>query len=70
MSAVVITGIGELVTCDGTGDAGLGLRTDAALVIEDGRIAWIGDASAAPEADRRVDLGGRTGITLRRWAEK
>ncbi|KGN41734.1 imidazolonepropionase [Knoellia aerolata] len=52
-------GIGELVTCDGTGAAGLGLRAGAALVVEGGRIAWLGDAGGVPDADRRVDLDGR-----------
>ena len=59
MSATVFTGIGELITCDGTGAASLGLRTDAAVVVAHGRVEWIGDSSAAPEADRRVDLEGR-----------
>ncbi|MFW5471355.1 imidazolonepropionase [Knoellia sp. CPCC 206435] len=53
------TGIGELVTCDGTGHAGLGLRAGAALVVEDGRVAWIGDSASVPDADDLVDLGGR-----------
>ncbi|WP_235499046.1 imidazolonepropionase [Knoellia sp. Soil729] len=57
--ATVFTGIGELVTCDGTGDAGLGVRRDAAVVVDKGRVAWIGDSAAAPEADRGVDLEGR-----------
>ena len=34
MSSTVITGIGELVTCDGTGADLLGIRSNAALVIE------------------------------------
>ena len=59
-AATLITGIGELVTCDGTGPDGLGLRHDAAVVVEDGRVAWLGPRSAAPVADRRVDLSGRT----------
>jgi imidazolonepropionase len=59
MSATVITGIGELVTCDGTGDDGLGRRSQSALVVEDGTVAWLGPASEAPEADRNVDLDGR-----------
>ena len=59
MTATLVTGINELVTCDGTGEAGLGLRADAALVAEHGVIAWVGDAASAPAADRRVDVGGR-----------
>lgn len=59
MSATAVVGIGELVTCDGSGDSGLGLRTGAALVVEDGRVAWIGDAADVPDADHRIDLEGR-----------
>jgi predicted amidohydrolase YtcJ len=29
-----------------------------AMLVRDGRIAWLGDAADAPSADRRVDLGG------------
>ncbi|PRY57130.1 imidazolonepropionase [Knoellia remsis] len=52
-------GIGELVTCDGTGEVGLGMRRDAAVVVEDGLVAWVGESADAPAADRRVDLEGR-----------
>ena len=59
MTSTLVTGIGELVTCDGTGPDRLGLRRDAALVAEDGRIAWVGSAADAPASDRRVDVEGR-----------
>ena len=59
MSSVLVTGIGELVTCDGTTPDRLGIRRDAALVAEGGRIAWVGSAVDAPGADQRVDVGGR-----------
>ena len=59
MTSTVVTGIGELVTCDGSTDDGLGILRDAAVVVEDGYAAWLGPASAAPSADRRVDVGGR-----------
>ncbi len=59
MSSTLVTGIGELVTCDGNGADGLGLRRDAALVAEDGRVAWVGAAAAAPAADDVVDFEGR-----------
>ena len=64
MSSTLVTGIGELVTCDGTGEDGLGLRRDAAIVVEDGLVAWVGDASAAGSdaattTDHRIDLAGR-----------
>jgi imidazolonepropionase len=61
--STLITGIGELVTNDpGDGDAGIGAfaaRADAALVIQDGLVAWTGPAARAPAADARVDAGGR-----------
>ena len=48
MSSTAVTGIGELVTCDGTGPERLGLRSNAALVIKDNVIVWIGSAADAP----------------------
>jgi imidazolonepropionase len=59
VSSTAITGIGELVTCDGTGPDLLGVRSDAALLVEDDRIVWIGAASDAPAADTVIDVGGR-----------
>ena len=59
MSSTVITGIAELVTCDGSTPDGLGLLHEAALVVEDGHIAWVGPASGAPMTDHQVDVGGR-----------
>ena len=32
---------------------------DAALLVEDGRVAWVGPSADAPAADRRLDAGGR-----------
>jgi imidazolonepropionase len=58
-ASTLVTGIGELVTCDGTGPDRLGIRRDAALVVDDGRIAWLGPSRSAPDADRSVDLAGR-----------
>ncbi len=50
----------ELVTNDPTlGPTALGLIEDAALIIQDGRVAWVGPAGTAPPADQAVDLGGR-----------
>ena len=64
MASVLLTGIGELVTNDPTiGDRSrLGLLTDAALVVDDGHVAWVGDRVAAPEADTSVDAAGRAVI--------
>ena len=69
--AVLLDGIGELVTNVPTGDAGdrraagdgadvkaLGIRRDCALVISGGRVVWIGSSAEAPPADERVDCDG------------
>jgi len=50
----VLTGIGELTT----NDEELGQLTDAALVIDGDRIAWVGSSARAPAADTRVDVLG------------
>jgi imidazolonepropionase len=55
VTAEIITGISELTT----NDPGHGRIRDAAVVIEDGLVAWIGPVSGAPAADRATDLGGR-----------
>lgn len=34
-------------------------RTNAALVIEDGTVQWLGEAGSAPDADERIDAAGR-----------
>ncbi|MCB1342064.1 MAG: imidazolonepropionase, partial [Pseudooceanicola sp.] len=40
-------------------DGRYGLIPDGAIVVEDGRIAWVGSRSDAPDAGEAVDLGGR-----------
>jgi imidazolonepropionase len=58
--STLVTGIAELVTNDpAAGPGPLGLVPDAAVVVDAGRVAWVGAAAAAPDADRRVDVGGR-----------
>ena len=57
MRSTIITGIGELVT-----QAEPGTLTDAALVLEGDRIAWVGSCTEAPAADEQVDVGGRAVI--------
>ena len=59
MTSTLITHIGELVTNDPARDGLLGLLRDAALVIEGDRVAWVGPASEAPQADTYVDAGAR-----------
>jgi len=62
MSSTLINGIGELVTCDGTGSDLLGVRSKTALVVEDDKIAWIGAATETPPADTMIDVDGRAVI--------
>ena len=58
--ALLITNIGELSTCDPAfGDGPTGILRDAALVVEEGRVAWVGAAGASPAADERIDAEGR-----------
>jgi len=59
--SVLVTGIAELVTNDpAAGDGSpLGIVRDAALVMDDGLVTWIGAGARAPAADERRDLGGR-----------
>ncbi|MGN9782267.1 imidazolonepropionase [Nonomuraea sp. ZG12] len=55
MTSTVIDGIGVLYT----GDPEREEIEDAALVVEDGLVAWTGPAAEAPQADRRVAAEGR-----------
>jgi imidazolonepropionase len=59
VSTLVIDRIGLLVTNDpALGDGALGMRRDAAVVIEDERFVAVGN-SGRFDADTRVDAGGR-----------
>ena len=62
MSATLYTDIGELVTNDPARGGVLGLVGDAAVVVVDGTIAWVGAARSAPVADHEVSLRGRAVI--------
>jgi len=58
--ALLVDNIGELVTNDPSAGGGvLGLLPDAALVVADGRVAWVGPRGDAPAADARLDAAGR-----------
>lgn len=60
MPTTALTDIGLLVTNDpALGDGVLGLRRNAAVVFEDGIVAWVGDSADAPAADTGHELGGR-----------
>ncbi|MEU9101448.1 imidazolonepropionase [Streptomyces sp. NPDC048361] len=63
MRTTLVRNITTLVTNDPERESGpLGLVQDAALVIEDGRIAWAGRTADAPDADEAVDARGRAVI--------
>lgn len=63
MTTTLLTGIGRLATNDASLEVGpLGVLNDAAVLIDDDRIAWVGLASKAPPADARHHLDGRTMI--------
>ena len=60
--SVLITNIGELVTNqpgERAGAAAVTAGAGAALVIDEGLVAWTGPAARAPAADQVVDAGGR-----------
>ncbi|MCA9568334.1 MAG: imidazolonepropionase [Myxococcales bacterium] len=55
----VITGIDVLLTLDPeNGEGPLGELRDAAVLLEDDRVLWIGASAQAPPADERVDAAG------------
>jgi imidazolonepropionase len=54
--SLLVDGIGCLVTWEPDSP----VRQNAALVIADGRVAWVGASSEAPAADERIDAGGGT----------
>ena len=56
MATRVITNISELTTNDATLDVGvMGRLHDAALVIDDARVLWVGPNADAPAADEMID---------------
>ncbi|MEB4615551.1 imidazolonepropionase, partial [Leucobacter sp. M11] len=57
--STLITNIGELTT---NAAADGGRRHDAAVVLDGGLVAWVGDASVAPAADERFDAAGRAAL--------
>ncbi|GAA3217602.1 imidazolonepropionase [Nonomuraea helvata] len=58
MTTTLIDGIGLLYT----GDPEREEIEDAALVLDDDVVAWVGPSSQAPDADERVDVEGRAVI--------
>lgn len=59
MTSTLIDQIGLLVTNDESYGGLTAERENAAVVIEDGVISWVGDVSDAPAADARIDAEGR-----------
>ncbi len=73
MASIILTGIGQLITCapgaaaatsvrpsvGGSDEELLGVRTGVAVVVDDGRVAWIGPENRAPAADSVRDIDGR-----------
>lgn len=60
MTTRVICNVGELTTNDPTlGDGtSLGRLRDAAFVVDDDQVLWIGANGQAPDADEMLDVGG------------
>jgi imidazolonepropionase len=57
--SLAITNIGSLVTNDpNLGSGILGEIESAALVIENGKVSWVGNSGSTPAADQVIDAGG------------
>ena len=57
MTATLISNIGELVT---NSDKELGIIKDAALVVENKKVIWVGENKKAPSADKAIDAKNGT----------
>ena len=55
MTSTLVSNIGELIT---NSDKDLGILNKAALVIESGKVVWIGSTNLAPSADDHIDAKG------------
>ena len=61
MTSVAITDIGSLVTNDRElGESALGIRSNAAIVVVDGKVAWIGDSDKVADTDIVVSVSGKS----------
>ncbi|MFI5430019.1 hypothetical protein [Aeromicrobium sp. UC242_57] len=58
MTSHLLTNIGELVTWEHEQP----IRHGAAMIVEDGQVAWLGASADAPSADTAQDVGGATVI--------
>lgn len=59
--SLLVTGIGEL-TVNNPQAVDNSAISNAAFVVQDGHVAWIGPAADAPAADERLDVAGRAVI--------
>ena len=57
MTATLISNIGELVT---NSDKELGIIKDAALVIENKKVIWVGENKKTPSVDKEIDAKNGT----------
>ncbi len=57
LGSLVIENIGQLVALN-PAEPERPIRTGAALVIDEGRVAWVGETAEAPAADTRIDAEG------------
>jgi imidazolonepropionase len=61
--SIAITNIGSLVTNDQSLGSGiLGEIENAALVIENDKIAWVGNNNDVPDTDQKIDMAGKAVI--------
>jgi imidazolonepropionase len=60
--STLFNNIGCLFTNSDIGAGGLGEICNAAIVVEDGLVAWVGEAKNAPAADSQIDLQNQTVI--------
>ena len=63
MSQILIKDIGLLVTNDPKlGDTQLGLIKNAAMLIENGKVSWVGANESAPSSEKMIDAAGKAVI--------
>jgi imidazolonepropionase len=61
--SIAITNIGSLITNDQSLGSGiLGELTNAALVIENDRVVWVGNSAQVPDSDQQIDAEGKAVI--------
>ncbi|HLR85626.1 MAG TPA: imidazolonepropionase [Nocardioidaceae bacterium] len=62
MTSVLITGASEIITNDPSHGGPIGRVPDAAMVVDDGVVQWVGTTGSAPATDEAVDVEGRSVI--------